>query len=260
MNFETFDKVKELCRKRNISLSKLEKTLEFSPNSLYSWKKASPSIEKLVVVANYFNVSLEYLLGLNEYDSNENTFNFENLLQRNISYKNIVLSDEEKEILLTVSFALLNSTFKVNNIDSLPLTEQNIFKPKKENLIINELVIADSETIQSYIVDVHIEIEKKYLPKKFNSIAKVTGNSFEPFMKDNEILFIENKDEILPNNIGVFEIDNISYIKKIRREYNGDFYLQSLNNKSEDIYFSDNEIKIVGEVVGSYLEKEKKQE
>lgn len=59
----TFDIVKELCKKRGITLAGLEEKLEFSRNSLYSWKKSKPSTEKLEAVANYFNVSTDYLLG-----------------------------------------------------------------------------------------------------------------------------------------------------------------------------------------------------
>lgn len=58
-----FDRVKALCDKRKISIVELEEKLEFSRNSLYSWKKNNPSSAKLEKVADYFNVSTDYLLG-----------------------------------------------------------------------------------------------------------------------------------------------------------------------------------------------------
>lgn len=61
--FPTFDIVKELCKKQGISLNTLEENLGFSRNSLYSWKNSSPKPEKLSVVADYFDVSTDYLLG-----------------------------------------------------------------------------------------------------------------------------------------------------------------------------------------------------
>lgn len=256
LNFKTLDRVKDLCRKKGISLSKLERTLGFSQNSLYSWKRASPSIEKLVVVANYFDVSLEYLLGLDEVDSEEKNFSYENLVQKDISYQNIRLSEEEKELLLSVSFALLNSTFKFNNKDSMPLAEQSIMRPKKENLIINELVISDSGMLNEYDKEEEIKIFKRDLPTDYTSICKVVGNDLTPVFEDKTILFVKSKDMVNPNKIGIFKINEEKYLKKLRRDYSGDYYLQSLNNKSEDIYFADNEVKIIGEVIGSYLEKE----
>lgn len=61
--FPTFDIVKELCKKQGISINTLEERVGFSRNSLYSWRSSSPKPEKLNVIADYFNVSTDYLLG-----------------------------------------------------------------------------------------------------------------------------------------------------------------------------------------------------
>ena len=59
----TFDRVKELSQKRGISLSKLEETLGLGKNSIYALKRNQPSAERLQEIADYFNVSTDYLLG-----------------------------------------------------------------------------------------------------------------------------------------------------------------------------------------------------
>jgi transcriptional regulator with XRE-family HTH domain len=61
--FPTFEIVKELCRRQGISLNTLEERIGFSRNSLYSWKNSEPKPKKLNAVADYFNVSTDYLLG-----------------------------------------------------------------------------------------------------------------------------------------------------------------------------------------------------
>ena len=61
--FTTFDRVKELSQKRGISLSKLEETLGLGKNSIYTLKRNQPSAERLQEIADYFNVSTDYLLG-----------------------------------------------------------------------------------------------------------------------------------------------------------------------------------------------------
>ena len=61
--FPTFDIVKELCKKQGISINTLEERVGLSRNSLYSWRNSSPKPEKLNVIADYFNVSTDYLLG-----------------------------------------------------------------------------------------------------------------------------------------------------------------------------------------------------
>lgn len=59
----TFDRVKKLADKQKISIVELEEKLNFSRNSLYAWKRSKPSVDKLQKVADYFNVSTDYLLG-----------------------------------------------------------------------------------------------------------------------------------------------------------------------------------------------------
>lgn len=61
--FSTFEKVKELCQKHGISLNTLEEKLGYSRNTLYGLKKTKPSAERLQEIADYFQVSTDYLLG-----------------------------------------------------------------------------------------------------------------------------------------------------------------------------------------------------
>ncbi|WP_421000543.1 helix-turn-helix domain-containing protein [Carnobacterium maltaromaticum] len=63
-----FDRVKKLADKRKISIVELEEKVGFSKNSLYSWKKNNPSTEKLEAVADFFNVTTDYLLGRDTQD------------------------------------------------------------------------------------------------------------------------------------------------------------------------------------------------
>ncbi|WHQ77652.1 helix-turn-helix transcriptional regulator (plasmid) [Latilactobacillus curvatus] len=58
-----FDRVKELADKQKISITRLEENLDFGKNYLYKWKKSSPNSETLQKVADYFQVSTDYLLG-----------------------------------------------------------------------------------------------------------------------------------------------------------------------------------------------------
>lgn len=61
--YSLFDKIKELCRKQGISLNQLEEKLGLSRNSIYTIKNKKPSAERLQLIADYFNVSTDYLLG-----------------------------------------------------------------------------------------------------------------------------------------------------------------------------------------------------
>ncbi|CKJ02436.1 phage DNA-binding protein [Streptococcus pneumoniae] len=61
--FPTFEKVRELARKKGLSLNQVEEKLGYSKNTLYSLKRQKVSSERLQQIADYFNVSTDYLLG-----------------------------------------------------------------------------------------------------------------------------------------------------------------------------------------------------
>lgn len=61
--FLAFDRIKELADKQKISLNILEEKLGYSTNYLYSLKKGNPKSDRLQEIADYFNVSTDYLLG-----------------------------------------------------------------------------------------------------------------------------------------------------------------------------------------------------
>ena len=57
------DRVKMLADQKEISIPELEKKLGFGNGSIYKWGKSMPSADKLSAVADYFNVTTDYLLG-----------------------------------------------------------------------------------------------------------------------------------------------------------------------------------------------------
>ena len=61
--FSTLEKIKELALKRGISLQKVAEDLGYSINYLYTLKEKTPKSDRLKEIADYFNVSTDYLLG-----------------------------------------------------------------------------------------------------------------------------------------------------------------------------------------------------
>lgn len=60
------EKVRILAAEKGVSLSQLERDCGFSRNSVIKWDKSMPSGDKLLRVAQYFGVSVDYLLGNEE--------------------------------------------------------------------------------------------------------------------------------------------------------------------------------------------------
>ena len=57
-----YDFIQLLCKQNNISISFLEKTIGLGGGTISGWKTSYPTSDKLLKVANYFNVSLDYLM------------------------------------------------------------------------------------------------------------------------------------------------------------------------------------------------------
>ena len=61
--FQTFNRIKELAKKQGLSINSLEEKLGYSRNTIYNLKNSKPSTERISEIADYFNVSTDYLLG-----------------------------------------------------------------------------------------------------------------------------------------------------------------------------------------------------
>lgn len=57
------DRIKKLCEDRKITIAELERNAGLKSSTIYRWDKNMPSGDKLQKVADYFNVSIDYLLG-----------------------------------------------------------------------------------------------------------------------------------------------------------------------------------------------------
>ena len=55
-----------MAKKRGKSLGQVEEDLGYGRNTLYKIKNSTPNAERIAEIANYFNVSTDYLLGRTE--------------------------------------------------------------------------------------------------------------------------------------------------------------------------------------------------
>ena len=99
-----FERIKDLADKHRISLNDLEDKLGISRNSLYGIKKANPKSDRLQQIADYFNVSTDYLLGRTDNPAissdlvttaDGRTVDLSNLSERVVLFDGKPLSDED---------------------------------------------------------------------------------------------------------------------------------------------------------------------
>ena len=103
-------RIKVLLQDRKMTVSDLERALGFSQGSIGKWDRVSPSFDRLEKVADYFHISMDYLLGRQSYEqmklaqareefSSSEDFDTEMELRINRAFRMHTegLNDEEKE-------------------------------------------------------------------------------------------------------------------------------------------------------------------
>ena len=99
MNISLLMRIRELAEEKGISIRKLERELGFSNKSIPQWDDHMPSIDKVEKVADYFGVTVDYLLGKEEDEED-------------IAFRRILHDDPELRSLLKEAHKLPRSTKK----------------------------------------------------------------------------------------------------------------------------------------------------
>lgn len=164
----TYEKVKELTDKQGISVNKLEEVLGYSRNTIHNMKKSTPNSERVSELADYFNVSTDYLLGrtnnpniASDININESTNN----VRDNIGY-----------------FDAGNGSISTGNITFNNHKKDKI--DKLHDLVVEELGL-ESINMEKTEVDIH-----KLLIEYHRSMANDSARMRQMF----EILIQQNKD------------------------------------------------------------------
>ncbi len=98
----TYEIIKELAKEKGLSIRQLEINFGYSNGYLGSWKRQTPNSIELARLADYFGVSVDYLLGRNqtpEWATKDDLVELDKILDSNVdmAYGGETLTDEEKQ-------------------------------------------------------------------------------------------------------------------------------------------------------------------
>lgn len=57
-----FHNIQAKCRERNISIRELEASCGIGTGTIYKWQTSAPSVDKVKLVADHFNCTIDELL------------------------------------------------------------------------------------------------------------------------------------------------------------------------------------------------------
>ena len=219
--------------------------------SQYVTGKSKPDDKKLYLLSKTLGVSEAWLMG---YDVEK---------KRVPDNERNSTSNEKPEILTIYNQLEEPRQEKVLDFANAQLDEQesskvaSIFeKVSNEDYIIDYvegLVAAGHGTFQEDNLHMEVKLRAEDVPEEYDTIAKVAGDSMEPLIEDNDLLFIKITSQVDINDIGIFQVNGKNFVKKLKRDYDGRWYLQSLNSGYEEIHLTENDdIRTIGEVVDIY--------
>lgn len=121
-------RIRYLCADRNITVAELERNIGISNGSVKRWEKSSPSIGNIVKVADYFNVTLDFLV------DRVTTATPDRLILNDVLKPNVritVLPSDSPDAALNEQITLNNTTKKI----LLSLARQLSYNSDKDFLI-----------------------------------------------------------------------------------------------------------------------------
>lgn len=122
------DSIKKLCKDKNITVAQLEKEIGLSQGLVSKWMNTTPSLDKIVDIADYFRVSLDEVVGYKQEDV------FLDMLHDLTNRKKIkwfVISKDTTE-----KVANIKRTFPYEYYDEEKYTEKSYFTKYKNGFII----------------------------------------------------------------------------------------------------------------------------
>lgn len=214
-------------RQNNLTMEELGQKLGKATSSISRWVSGEryPKIEEIEQIAIFFNTDIYTLIF---------GFNYNENSKSNILTVYNQLADIRKH--------------KVYSYAQQQLDEQNSNLNKKRSIYVVGTSAA-GEPIE--YGDFDSEMIQTDVPAKADKAIHIKGDSMEPKIASNSIIFYHEQPTLEIDEIGIFEINGSAITcKKYYVDYESKkIILKSINPKYEPMYFARDQVRILGKVV-----------
>lgn len=244
------DKLKEIREKTGMNKKEFANFIQakYTTYNGYETGSREPDSDFLILISKKFDVSIDYMLGLQEEKEILHAYELKSLEYEHIKkYRD--LDDHGKE---SVDIVLARESQRVKSIHEMQ-TQLSSCMAELKKATTPRRIISYYQTLASagsgeYLFDSiptdTIEVPITELSEQADFVIGVNGHSMEPIYNDGEKVYVAITDEIPTGSIGIFITGSECYIKELGHEK-----LISHNKAYPDIPGTD-EIKLVGRVLG----------
>ena len=220
---------------KNLTAYKISKDTGISDRLIGYWRKGDklPGAENLLTLANYFGISVDYLLTGKQNNSSIDVLS--NDEQRLLTYFR-ELSEVDKGVIIGESRLLSGAVKKTS-------------KKPKNTIYIETYSLPVSAGTGVYLDNCEremIRVQETALTHEANFALRVSGDSMEPDYHDGDTLLIRSQPTVELGEVGIFILDGEGYVK----EFGGNCLI-SHNPKYKNIKLNEySEIYCRGLVIG----------
>lgn len=236
-----------IIKQKGLSVSAVEKRLGFGNGAIKRFSTSSPSVDKIIALSNFLNVTVEFILF-----GNENVSELPEDIKNLIAYYKI-LSDKDKGIVLGKAETLAELTAeraakeraaeqlkKPAKIAELPDDESEEPEEEEEPFYINLCSLPASagsgvQLDEGFMES--IQVKRTTIAKRANYAVRVSGDSMETEYSDGDIVLVETCPDIDIGEIGIFIVNDQGYIKQ-----RGEDRLISLNPERDDVDIQEGDV------------------
>lgn len=242
------DRIKDAASRNGLTIPQIERELGFGNRTIYRWDKNSPSMDKVILVANLLNVSLSWLAtGMMESTSENTHYDFWNKYEK-LSESDRMKIDHFMEICL-VNTPSVSVTY--NNIEEKPHMARMVQEPQVTYGSQKDIAVLGYVAAGQPIEGISIPLDYISAPVSADYALIAKGHSMEPVIQDGEYIFVRNCDSLNIGDIGIFYIDGDVTCKQYSQD-TSTVILKSLNPSFKPFKYSSNEqhdFKIQGKVI-----------
>ena len=231
-----------------------ELPLNYSTYANYESGFREPNSETLQLLAGYFGVSLDFLLGVSD--------------NRKKADEIAILTDDESDLIIKyrmldthgreiMDMILEKESERINSINA-KMQAAKEQSGDEHGIVLQVFRQRASAGLGNYLCDdsdddyEEMRFMATGISRRADFCVKIKGESMEPKICDGDIVFVKSVPKVDIDNVGIFIYDGEAFCKRLRLDKKkGVLYLESLNKAyASKIISNPDSLRTVGLVIG----------
>ena len=230
---ELYERIKSLRNKNSMTQRELGAYLNVSEVSIRNWETGvkNPSMLAIIAMAKVFNITTDYLLGVNIEPESDN----------------LLLNPREKNLLS--NYRVLDK-YGRKAVETLCVLEKNRVENQKTHTSKAEIISFEtkpSRYIPKYTTpsaagysvpldgdEFEMILVDDNVPNDADFAVSIQGNSMYPYIQDGDTVYVKKDCELSTGDVGIFCVDGEMYCKQYFIDEQQNLILVSANPKLRD--------------------------